>query len=86
MGLGAHWAISGVWLGLIAGLFVICVVDIVFVWRIDWEKERIRAQERAEKAEDQSKLMTESEGGEYTVVSTESPEEMQTLSSTTETP
>lgn len=72
-------AISGVWIGLIAGLFTICVVELIFVWRIDWEKERKLAQERSEKSEDKSKLISPSDG-EYSVVPTESPEEMEVLS------
>ncbi len=71
-------AISGVWIGLIAGLFTICVVELIFVWRIDWEKERKLAQERSEKSEDKSKLISSDE--EYSVVPTENPEEMEVLS------
>ena len=40
--------IFGVWVGFNFALFVICLGCAIFVYRMDWEKESIRARIRAE--------------------------------------
>ena len=40
--------IPGVWIGFNFGLFVICLGCAIFIYRINWEKESMKARIRAE--------------------------------------